>query len=432
MAMEQKGSLLRLLIRNHSPAWIKQWAVTFVDAIFYNSSPLAMWGLLRLLEQRDQGLDVVKHTWLLVFLLGASLIISELTNNWMWWLGYCHLAVPIRAQLAALIFAKAMRRKDMKGATTSKDKEKEGKKQPDEIEVDKPMPTVEVDKHATGPGDDLEESLQKSRQGVVNLVGVDASRVANFANLNNFFFGSFWRLIAAFSLLWVLVGWQALLCGLAVQLLFLPVNIYFSKKYTLATDELMTARDKKLAVLNEALAGIRQIKFSALERQWEGKIRIIRENELGRQWAVFRADTVLIFCWLMGPILLSAACIGVYAVLNNGLPPSVAFTTITILSNIEMTLAFLPELTTTMLDAYTSLKRIEEFLDAPEKEQNTVPGDSVRFENVTIAWPNDGERGEDAFKLQDLNLDFPNGELSVISGRTGSGKSMLLAAILGE
>ena len=36
------------------------------------------------------------------------------------------------------------------------------------------------------------------------------------------------------------------------------------------------------------------------------------------------------------------------------------------------------------------------------------------------------------FVLRDITLDFPNNSLSVISGPTGSGKSLLLAAILGE
>jgi len=39
---------------------------------------------------------------------------------------------------------------------------------------------------------------------------------------------------------------------------------------------------------------------------------------------------------------------------------------------------------------------------------------------------------KDRFILRDLNLSFPSNSLSIISGPTGSGKSLLLAAILGE
>jgi len=85
-----------------------------------------------------------------------------------------------------------------------------------------------------------------------------------------------------------------------------------------------------------------------------------------------------------------------------------------------------------MLDAYVSLKRIGEYLEGPEKDDSIVePAEHVAFKDATISWPADGEV-EDLFTLRHLNLQFPNGELSVVSGRTGSGKSLLLAAILGE
>ena len=39
---------------------------------------------------------------------------------------------------------------------------------------------------------------------------------------------------------------------------------------------------------------------------------------------------------------------------------------------------------------------------------------------------------EPVFQLTDLNVDFPTGKLSVVSGPTGSGKTAILTALLGE
>jgi len=53
---------------------------------------------------------------------------------------------------------------------------------------------------------------------------------------------------------------------------------------------------------------------------------------------------------------------------------------------------------------------------------------------ATFAWSVDTDADDEAdrFCLRNINVDFPLGELSIVSGRTGSGKSLLLSALLGE
>lgn len=99
-----------------------------------------------------------------------------------------------------------------------------------------------------------------------------------------------------------------------------------------------------------------------------------------------------------------------------------------------MTLAVIPELTTDLIDAYVSIKRIGTYLDAPEISKNTNDAPDISFENASVAWPSDDDKedGDQRYVLRNLNLSFPEKELSVVSGKTGTGKSLLLAAILGE
>lgn len=213
----------------------------------------------------------------------------------------------------------------------------------------------------------------------------------------------------------------------------LPLNVYASKVFAKTQGELMTLRDQKMAVITEALQGIRQIKFSALEQQWQSRIRATRGKELTKQWRVFCMNTVLIMIWILGPVMLSAVGLAVYAWLRGDLGPAVAFTTITIFSQIETTLAVIPEVVTEGLEAWVSLKRIDNFLKAPEKRKDDYlhQGSQITFWNASIAWPSDNPE-PDRFVLRDINIRFPKGKLSVISGQTGSGKSLLLAAIVGE
>ena len=121
-------------------------------------------------------------------------------------------------------------------------------------------------------------------------------------------------------------------------------------------------------------------------------------------------------------------------ILYGELTPSVAFTAIGVFGNLEVTLAVIPELTTDLIDAYISVTRIEKYLNAPEITKNTTDSPNISFDNASIAWPSDEEKTDDDLRyvLRNVNVSFPENELSVVSGKTGTGKSLLLAAILGE
>jgi ABC-type multidrug transport system fused ATPase/permease subunit len=424
--LKRTNSMLRSLLLSHSSTFTWQHIYSFVDAAFMVAPQFVMYQLLRLLEARDAGVNINAAARFWVIALGIVIIAGAFANNQMWFLCY-RLNFAVRAQLGGMIFDKSTRRKDVKGTVTSK----KTTVNTDMDQADHGEPQAQPDSVDEPSAEDVEDQLKKTRQGVVNLIGVDAKRVSDFSTTCNMFLGAACRLAFSFAILGKLLGWQPLLAGTVVQLCTLPVNIYYSKKYTDGQKVLMEQRDKILAVVNEMLGGIRQIKFAALEKQWQDRILKVRNDQLAAQWACMLYDTVLVCLWLTGPVLLSATTIGVYALINNGLPPSIAFTTISILGQIEGTLAWLPELTTNMLDAYVSLKRIGEYLDGPEKESIVEPAKQVAFKDATISWPSDGD-SEDIFTLRHLNIEFPTGELCVVSGRTGSGKSLLLAAILGE
>lgn len=85
------------------------------------------------------------------------------------------------------------------------------------------------------------------------------------------------------------------------------------------------------------------------------------------------------------------------------------------------------------MDAWVSANRIETYLNGPEIKPVAEEGLDVAFEGASIAWPvDDDESDEERFVLRDMSVTFPKGELSVISGKTGAGKSLVLSAIIGE
>ncbi|KUJ23669.1 putative ABC bile acid transporter [Mollisia scopiformis] len=411
----------------HKVAFIIQWILTLLQA-FGNFAPqFVTYHILMILEKKKPGDSVTAEAWIWVVTLTLATVGASWIESWLFWISWSEVAIPIRAQLSALIFQKAMRRKDVKGA--SKAPKKENGDGPDMSDASNnatagDKPEIETE----------EDTEPKGKQSTVNLIGVDTKRVSDFCSFNNYFAGSLFKLIVSFAFLISIIGWKALLCGFAAMSLTIPLNIYFSKRYSDAQDRLMKVRDTKMGVVTEALQGIRQIKFSALEDNWHAKIGKVRERELGEQWSVYVADTFLLFCWITSPIALAATSLAVYSIMNGELQPSVAFTAIGVFGNLEVTLAVIPELTTDLIDAWISVERIEKYLNAPEISKNTSAAPNISFENASIAWPSDEEKEDDDLRyvLRNINVSFPDNELSVVSGKTGTGKSLLLASILGE
>ena len=431
-----KSKLWKLCFYNFRWELMQQLVLVIIIGVVQFGPQFAMYNLLKLLEQRSGGDRIAMKAWGWVFGLGFFMCLTSLIENWLYYSVWAHLGIPMRAMLSSLIFMKATRRKDVKGVSKAKERIAAAVEGAD-VPIINAGAGPNGEDTATGTNKDGEsdedESMQKSRQSTINLVGVDTKRVADFCSFAFLFPGAVIKLLVSMTFLYTLIGWKALLAGLLTFALSVPFNAWVSKGYNIAQGELMKLRDQKMAIVTEALQGIRQIKFSALERQWQGKIGQKRKQELDTQWKVFKFDTGIITCWIFGPIMLSAMALAVYAYLHGDLSSSIAFTTIAVLSSIESTLAAVPEMITEALDCFVSIKRIDEYLNAPEKVDCTIPADSISFESASIAWPSDSQEDDpDRFVLRDINIRFPPKQLSVISGKTGSGKSLLLAAILGE
>ncbi|KAK3381154.1 ATP-dependent bile acid permease [Podospora didyma] len=438
--VKAKHSLFKSILKLYGWGIFKQFTTAIANtAVSY----LPWWITLRLLETletREPGEQMGPRLWLLMVWLGVAMLAGALLESWLFWTMITDMYVPIRSQLAAVIFEKAMRRKNVKSASRPRESgnNSDATAQGDATQPAQPTQEQGGDDE-TGEGDDADDhtSGQKSRQAVINLIGIDAKRVADFSLYQFMIPTSTLQLIISIWFLVYLLGWIPIALGLLSVALIIPLNTIFSKAVFKADKKLMKLRDDKLELVNEALQGIRQVKFSALELQWEKRILSLRQRELNTLWEYFKCNVVLDGCWTAAPILLTLTCLGSYAWLYGELTASVAFVSIGILSTLDFAVSAIPGLIRFSVDCWVSLKRIEGYLDGPELKSTRTYSDrpDIVLESASLAWPVDDEAktGEaDRFVLRDVTLNFPPGELSVISGKTGSGKSLLLAAILGE
>lgn len=137
------------------------------------------------------------------------------------------------------------------------------------------------------------------------------------------------------------------------------------------------------------------------------------------------------------------------------LTPAIVFTGITLFERLRFPLNILPDILMDLVSARVSMRRIDQFLaedevrhtsdfeglhdDDQPQVTNSEDSKKIGFQNATFQWHTDttGDRSDEAetavntsFKLRDLDVMFPVGELSVVCGATGSGKVCRLDILL--
>ncbi|KAL4789131.1 P-loop containing nucleoside triphosphate hydrolase protein [Aspergillus venezuelensis] len=370
--------------------------------------------LLRLFEDRDEGASNQLQLWLTALCLGLSMITSSWLISLRNFIADLKISLPVNEQLFAVITKKAMSLKDIVLPARSSGVNDEN----DEDEND---------------DDDEKDEASRTKHSILNLLGVDVGKISDFIAYSHLLLDSVVELILTIIFLLYLMGWKATVAGCAIPFLLSPVYYKITQAYSQKEQALMERRDEKSASLTEMVRGMRQIKFSALESEWYQKIQKLRGQELKEQQAVFWMNIALTAIWTFGPICMSFLSIVAYTYLTGSISPSTAFTALSLFENLQNILSILPEIVTDLLDARVSLRRIARFLGLEDHDDERELGDAIIFANATVTWPSRNSDDPLAqFQLKDLNLHFPTGELSIISGRSGSGKSLLLQALIGE
>ncbi|KAH9174901.1 ATP-binding cassette transporter [Lactarius sanguifluus] len=422
------------LARVNRTSFIVQMTLASIGAVLYYAPPFFLQQLVKYLETDPERHDR-SWGWFYSFCMFVGTASIYLINGQMWSLSTTTLQVGIRVQLNSILFAKTLVRKDVassSGPSDNKDKDKN------------------ITDTASESSEKDDEGDFSSKAQIMTLMTTDVDRVSEFSWHIFTLVDSPIEIIIGTIFLYSLLGSSAFV-GLAVTCLFLPLNHFAGKVVVGAQENLMKARDERVALMNEVLGAIRMLKFMAWERNFEKRVLKIREKELKFQKLNYIIEVLWNAIWNASPMIVTLVAFFHFAVIKNQiLTPSVAFTSVAVFSEMKFALNALPETLINMLQSFVSLRRIEKYLHAvevalvPPLGRNPSP---IAFQGATVTWPRDRARSGTAttstvssasstpktkFMLMDLNIVFPKGELSLVCGKLGSGKTLLLLALLGE
>lgn len=235
--------------------------------------------------------------------------------------------------------------------------------------------------------------------------------------------------IFATLLIWRMLGWACLLGVVAlagsqlINIVIARFQIYFEKKRRVATDE-------KLQRTTQFIESIRHLRWYGWQDSWMKGILESRQLELHYRVIQIIFSTSLAFMLRFGSGLFPAVAFYALTVWEGKpLPVDLVFPAIDLFNMLEGYLRALPQLVTTLLNAYVAIGRIEEFMAEPDKEQaDVVPEGSadLSLHAASFSWP-----GVERNVLENVTMSFPRG-LTVIYGEVAAGKTALLQALLGE
>lgn len=385
---------------------------SLLSSFFVFGPPFFLKKILEFVEDPTQTSREV--VWIYVFGMFACVIASNVMVGQSLYIGR-KICIQVRAIIIGEIYAKALRRKA--GALHTRSK--------------------------TTPdgGEKVQENSRSSHGAIINLMSVDAFKVSETFGLRHFFVNGILTMIFALAFLYLIIGWSAF-AGASAIIVTMPLNYRFSARFAKYQSQLMKVTDERVGKLNELFSSIRAIKYFAWEHKFATEVMKIRSEELSILRKRYATRAFFSGVWLLIPVFITLVSFGTYTLVQGKpLTAPVAFSSLALLHILRGPLSQLANITPRVLQGRVSIERVENFLSETETAKHdqlgsvtsTQHSSKIGFENATFSWTSTtAPISQSDFKLRDVDISFHVGKLNVIVGPTGSGKSSLLFALLGE
>ncbi|EFX02817.1 ABC multidrug transporter [Grosmannia clavigera kw1407] len=330
---------------------------------------------------------------------------------------------------------------------------------------------------------DKESALAVSVDGVgwgngrvVNLMGVDTYRVDQACGLFHIIWAAPLSCLITLALLLVNLTYSAL-AGFGLLIVGIPLLTRAMRSLFVRRKQINRVTDQRVSLTQEILSSVRFVKNFGWESSFLARLEEYRATEIRMIQVLLSIRNAIMAISLALPIFASMLAFITYSLTQHGLDPASVFSSLALFNGLRMPLNLLPLVLGQVTDAWNSLKRIQEYLLAEEREDeaewNTDGPNTVEVHDASFTWErtptqetddaggkkspkkeatkqpatetvlplSDGNAGDTAstlveerepFKLHDLDFTIGRSELVAVIGSVGSGKTSLLAALAGD
>ncbi|KAH6916807.1 ATP-binding cassette transporter [Coprinopsis sp. MPI-PUGE-AT-0042] len=444
------------------------------------ASPLGIKNLLHYLETGGRDSAIQPWFWILWLLLGPYIATTAMQL-------YIYIAtrtlVQVECLISQLLFEHSLRIRFK--AEAGSNKKQDGERASIVTETTTPESASVADTQEASEADTLihsqgntestitpstsakqdkaksaKETKEEGSSSADNLIGkinnLVTSDVGNITEARDFLFVLVYIPLEAtlcMVFLYSILGWSAMV-GLAVMVICLPLPGYIAKLIQDVQVARMKKTDARVQSVSETMNILRMVKLFGWERKMDDRIRGKREEELSFIWKrqIFgiTSDTVK---WLPDSSLHYDDHLRHFTlVMKKELSASIVFSSMTVFDMLQQQLHMSFYFVNNIITGRVSIDRVNDFLQNTElldaftesKDASIIPPHAVTqstdigFHDASFTWSSDSSKGsltpsKRKFTLRvEGDLFFPRGQISLIVGPTGSGKTSLLMALLGE
>lgn len=322
---------------------------------------------------------------------------------------------------------------------------------------------------------------------VVALMSVDTYRIDQASGLFHIVWTAPLSCLITLAMLLINLSYSAL-SGFALLVIGLPILTEAIKSLFKRRKKINIITDQRVSLTQEILQSVRFVKYFGWESSFLARLGKFRKQEISMIQRLMSIRNGIMAISMSLPIFASMLSFITYTLSHHSLAPAEVFSSLALFNGLRMPLNLLPLVIGQVTDAWTSLKRIEEYLMAEEQEDEAVfkpdGPNAVEVHDASFTWERTPTQNNEAsnlaaelekksekkdakksdkrgskspptpepvaanevaedngstlvderepFKLQDINLEIGRNELVAVIGTVGSGKTSLLAALAGD
>ena len=272
---------------------------------------------------------------------------------------------------------------------------------------------------------------------VMNVMTMDVDLYEYVFLLNYLWASPIFALFVSIVLYFV-VGFSGLL-GVAVICFLVPIQSSANRSQVKLRATTGAITDQRLKRTTELVDGIRALKLYGWEVAYTNRIFEIRSKEIGKRriFGLIRASNMSTFLVAQG--LACLVTFGSYSLMGHAPDSKVVFSALSLLMSAQFYLTVIFPYALEMFSTYQAgSARISTLLRMSEKTFVPTPAahnGEIVIKDLTAHWGKaklEEQASLAGFVLKEVNLHINPGELVVIKGAVGAGKSSLLLSMLGE